>query len=139
MSLLKELNSVLETVVYAQFGKKQPEKQFVSMVDAFGTSTEKEVAAAGIKFIEKPDYWEELDHRTITELDIKRLEQSLGHKFSVYSGQDLYGSDYRPKGPLASVRNLPKDDIAIVEFEEAKYLVNFRHAKSYIRTWLKIE
>lgn len=117
----------------------------MSMLSVFGS---KELAAldeAGIKITEKPDYWEDFEgdgfavKKNIHEVKLKKAEKTIGGKFKVYSGKEIYGGDFKPKGPQASVKEMPKEQMFIVKFADGtQYLCDQTGAKSYIRFWQKI-
>ena len=126
--------------VTVDMGKATP----VSMVDAFGSRAMKALNAHGISLAEKPSYWEELNdsrgkYRPLTRLDIKRIEKDLGDKIRTVDAKDVYGTNTKPKSPLARYAVKPTDDLLIVQFDGGSYLIDTTQAETYARMWAKIE
>lgn len=117
----------------------------VSLLSAFGGHTLQVLHDAGIRLMEKPNYWEDLDekegkYRPLSQFDIKRAEKELGEKFKEVDGKDIYGYSSKPNGPLANYATKPKDDIMIVKFSDGtRYLIDTTQANTYARMWAKIE
>ena len=116
----------------------------ISMMQAFGSAEMNALHDAGIKLTEKPSYWEDFEgdgyavKRNIHELALKKAEKAIGSKLAVHHAKDVYGTG-NPKGPLVTVKNMPKESMCIIEMENGdRYLVDTTQASSYIRMWQKI-
>jgi hypothetical protein len=123
---------------------KNMRKGNITMKQAFGSDEENALDKVGIDFVEKPNSWKELDENPISRAQLKKAEQALGEKIKYYQGDEIYDVDGRPKGPLVSFANKPKEAVCIVSFydegedETYDYLIDTTQAKSYARMWRKI-
>lgn len=132
---------VTEGKVY-QFPDKMPKKEKVSLDFARYDEYDEYDAAkkVGIRFAEKPDYFEYLDSdwKAVTALDIKKLEKMIGRKLKIYPENKLFG---RPtKGTSESLANKPTEQTYIVRRNNGKYyLANAAFANTYIRMWAPIQ
>lgn len=119
----------------------------ISMMQAFGSKEMNILHDVGIKLSEKP-YWEDFEEggwaekRNINDLTLKKAEKALGRKFQVLTGKEVYGTDQKPKGALASVKNKDTSTLPnmfIITFNDGtRYLVDSTQADTYIRMWQKI-
>jgi hypothetical protein len=119
---------------------KEPET--IPLHKVFGSHQYGILHDAGIKFIEKPSYWEDMDHERVTSHEqLAKAEKELakhGYKLKTYTSKELWG--YDPKGPLKSPIEMPKEDTFIVKMENGKrYLVDRTGAQTYFRMWSKIK
>ena len=112
----------------------------------FGSSEQLAMDKAGILMTEKPSYWSDFEgsgyaaKKNLNDLTLKNVEKILGRKIPVYTGMQIYGSDVKPRGPLATAKLVPDDSFIIVKFEDGtKYLAYTQEANTYIRTWQKID
>lgn len=114
----------------------------ISMLDAFAP-TLGALSKLGLKVMEKPSYWEDLDkeqesYKPWTELGVKRAEKELGVKFKHVKSETLLPHG-KKKGPMQNMTP-PDWDQAIVEFPDGtKYFADSTQARSYIRMWAKIQ
>jgi hypothetical protein len=114
----------------------------ISMLDAFAP-TLGALSKLGLKVMEKPSYWEDLDakrenYKPWTELELRRAEKELGGKFPRVKSETLLPHG-KKKGPMQDMTK-PDWDQAIVEFPDGtKYFADSTQARSYIRMWAKIE
>jgi hypothetical protein len=112
----------------------------------FGSSEQLALDDVGISLTEKPSYWDDFEgsgyaaKRNLNDLSLKRIEKVLGRKIPIMTGEEIYGTSVKPRGPLASVKNMPDDSFVIIKFDDgSKYLAYTREANTYIRTWQKID
>lgn len=130
-------------IVSFKTGKKvTPEP--ISIRQAFGSEMANSIEDLGVRFAEKPSYWEDLEgngpyaDRAVDELGLKRIQKQLGYRLNTYTTADIYGSD--PRGPMTSVRHMPEESVFIIEFSNGKrYLCNKDGARTYIRNWTAIK
>ncbi len=130
-------------VVSFNTGKKvTPEP--ISMRQAFGSEMANSVEDLGVRFAEKPSYWEDLEgngpyaDRAVDELGLQRLQKQLGYRLNTYTTIDIYGSE--PRSPMSDVRNMPEESVFIIKFRDGRrYLCNRDGARSYIRHWTAIK
>jgi hypothetical protein len=109
----------------------------ISMMQAFGSKEENALADNGIKFREKPGYWEELDDKPISEIALKKAEKIIG-KIKEYTAKEVYGSDF-VKGPQATCNKMPAENVVVIKFDDGrKYLADTTQANTYIRMWVKV-
>jgi hypothetical protein len=139
LALAKEL-----VKVYNNGGKSDSGIKPISMLQAFGSKEMNILHDAGIKLTEKPTYWEDFEgdgfaaKRNIHDLALKKAEKALGHKFKVYSAEDVYGTG-SPKGPLVSFKKKPEENMCIIKLGNGdRYLVDTTQGSVYIRMWQKI-
>lgn len=124
-------------------GEAPDSLQPVSAFDAFASGSEKAIKDIA-RLYEKPSGWAELDkpsqgYKPLTDFDIKRAEKALGHKLKIYSAVEIFGTNARPKGPLVDLKKKPNEQMCIIEFTDAKYLVDTSAANTYIRMWARIK
>ena len=139
-------------VINVNFGKSKdddknsdaPAAKKMSLLKSFGSEEMQDADDVGVKLTEKPSYWEDFDadgfaaKRNINELKLKRLEKTVG-KLKEYSGKEIYGSDMKPRGPQATVKKMPSENMFIVHFSDGtRYVADQRGARTYIRNWQKI-
>lgn len=134
----------LHEVVIDMKTRKPVEVKQITLLQAFGSKELNVLNDAGIKLAEKPSYWEDFEEDGYAAkkyvhpaFSIARAEKALGGKFKVYTGKELYGVD-KPKGPLATVKNMPDEMMFIVDFGDSKFLADTSGAGTYIRNWAKI-
>lgn len=115
----------------------------VSMMQAFGSPELAALDEAGVKLTEKPSSWEAFEEgeyaaeRNIHQVKLKRIEKILG-KLPTYTAKEIFGSDMKPRGPLANA-TFPAERMFIVAFnDDTRYLVDTTGANTYIRFWQKI-
>lgn len=129
---------VAEGKVY-QFPDKLPKKEYLPL--DFGGGDEYDAAKkVGIKFIEKPDYFEYLDSdgKAVTALDIKKLEKMIGRKLKIYPENKLFGKPV--SGTSGTLAHKPAEDTYVVRRNNGKYyLANGAFASTYIRMWAPIQ
>jgi len=137
-----KFHSFMDKVTGAD-GPKMGQK--MSIMDAFGSKEYNLLKKMGIRFMEKPSYWEDLnkpqgDHyKPITEAELDKAEKAIGMPFKIYTADKIFGSGSKPRGPLADA-DLPPEPVCIVHFKDGtKYLVDTTQANTYIRFWAKIE
>jgi len=125
-------------------GKASTTIKPLSMLQAFGSREMAAADEAGIKLTEKPSYWDDFEgdgyavKNNLDEVKLKRLEKTVG-KLKTYSGKDIYGTDTKPRGPLAKVAKMPDEDMFIVKFDDgSRYVADQTGANTYIRMWQKI-
>jgi len=126
-------------VVSFQTGKKvTPEP--ISIRQAFGSEMANSVEDLGVRFAEKPSYWEDFEgsgayaDNAVDEVKLMGIQNKLGYRLNTYTTADIYGSD--PKSPQSSVKNMPEESVFIVKFSNGKrYLCNKDGARTYIRNW----
>lgn len=132
---------------YNKGGKTDSGLKPITLMQAFGSKEMNLLNDAGIKFTEKPTYWEDFEgegyaaKRNIHQVALKKAEKVLG-KIPVLTGKEVFGYSQKPKGPLVSTKVQPKDmpPVAIIMFDDGtKYLVDTTQANSYIRMWQKID
>lgn len=110
----------------------------MSLLQAFGSPEINIAHDLGIKFIEKPSYFEDIDQEDqVNELQLRRLKNEL-HKAGValktYDSSEIWGAD--PRGPLQTAKHMPEDRMAIVKMKSGKrYLIDTTGANTYIRMW----
>lgn len=138
LELMREL-----VKVYNNGGKSDIDIKPISMMQAFGSAEENALSDAGIKFCEKPSYWEDFEEGghaakyNISEIKLKKAEKVLGG-IKQYSAKEVYGTDM-PRTPLLSVQSMPKENVCIIKFGNGdRYLVDTTQARTYIRMWAKI-
>ena len=120
------------------------------LMSHFGSAEYNKLRDMGIRFMEKPSYWSDLDHemqgyKPLTDKQVEKAERALGVPFKIYTQDKLFtgkkSSNEEAKNgvmPLADA-NLPKEPIFIVHFKDgSRYLVDGTQANSYIRMWAKI-
>ena len=128
--------------VYNSGGYSDTKLTPMSMVDAFGSPEMKALHSEKIHFAEKPSYWNDFENDgfaakyTIHEIQLKKIEKTIG-KLKEYTGEQVYGTD-SPRGPLVSVKNMPKENMCILKLSTGRYLVDTTQANTYIRMWAKI-
>jgi hypothetical protein len=117
-----------------------------SLLSAFGSVPLNILHDAGIHFLEKPNYWEDLErasekYHPLSEIELKKVKNLLakaGIKLKEYSAKDLW--DKEPRGPLVKPLNSPQDTIFIVKLDNGnRYLVDKSGATSYFRMWALIK
>lgn len=122
---------------------EKPEK--ISMLQAFGSHAMNVLHDAGINFVEKPDYWEDLDkpsgnYKPLHEVAFKKVEKELAKidvKLKTYTSKELWGRD--PKHPLESPKEMPSEQVFVVKLANGnRYLADKTGARTYIRMWAKI-
>jgi hypothetical protein len=133
---------------YNAGGKAGTGIQQISMTKAFGSEQLGVLDDAGIKLVEKPFYWEDVDqanaqekYKPITEVMFKKVQRELkksGHELKVYSGKEIFGSDKRPEHCQVHAK-FPKEPMFVVQFSDSKYLCDTTGARSYIRNWALIK
>lgn len=130
---------------YNSGGKGGTGLQPISMMQAFGSAVMNILHDVGIHFMEKPDYFETLEHpegkyKPLNDVTFKKVEKELkktGIELKTYSSKEVYGAD--PRGPQVSCRNKPEDKVCIIKMENGKrYLVDTTQANTYIRMWILI-
>lgn len=139
-----KITEILESNVYSLKTGKQIVPQQVTAKQAFGNSIANEIENLGVTFVEKPDYWEDLQSdydsaRPVDQLTLRRITKFLNQRgldLNTYSARDIYGST--PRGPTAQVLNMPEETVFIVDVNGQRFLVNRHGAKSYIRNWAAI-
>lgn len=112
----------------------------ISMIDAFGSVEMSKLNKIGIKFQEKPSYFEDFKNSKyrLSDLDLKKAERELGVKFKVYDAVDIFGG-VEPRYPLARVSKMPDENVCIVKFKNGnRALVDTTQANTYIRMWSPI-
>lgn len=127
----------------------------MSMMQAFGSDEYNKLHEIGIRFYEKPDYWEDLDssspsgkYKPLTQAQIDKAEKALGVPFKVYTQDKVFGSG-QGKSKTSSAKDgwAPMSDakkqeepIYIVHMKDGtRYLVDGTQANTYIRLWAKIK
>jgi hypothetical protein len=130
-------------VVSLKTGKKVV-PQAVSIRQAFGSEMANSIEDMGVRFAEKPSYWEDLEDggaygdRAVNEVKLMGIQKQLGHRLNTYTTADIYGSD--PKSPQSNVKNMPEESVFIVQFKNGKrYLCNKDGSRTYIRNWTAIK
>lgn len=138
LGLMREL-----VKVYNNGGKSDIDIKPITMMQAFGSAEENALNDSGIKFYEKPNYWEDFEGNgyaakyNISEIKLKKAEKVLGG-IKQYSAKEVYGTDM-PRSPLVSVQSMPKENVCIIKFGNGdRYLVDTTQASTYIRMWAKI-
>lgn len=118
----------------------------VSLLSAFGGDELQTLHDLGLKTLEKPGYWEDLDkedkygYRPWKEIDVRRAEKTLGKKFPRIDAAEIFGSNEKSKGPLKSYTKKPAWDHCIIKFsDDTSYFIDTTQASSYARMWAKIE
>jgi hypothetical protein len=131
-----------ENNVYSLKTGKQVKPEKVSMKQAFGHPIANSIEDLGVKFEEKPDYWEDL--RDVTPVDdlvlrkVSKFLQSEGQELNTYTAKQIFGKD-DPYGPTSRTVFIPDEIIFIVNVPEfGKFLANKHGAQSYIRNWAPI-
>ena len=131
---------ILESNVYSLRTGKQVTPEPISMKQAFGHPIANDIEDLGIKFVEKPDYWEDLDRAApVDHLTLRKAANFLrnqGMELVTYPAATIYGTT--PRGPTASVRNMPEEVVFIVDVNGKKFLANRHGARTYIRNWAPI-
>jgi hypothetical protein len=131
---------IIESNVYSLKTGKQVTPVAVSMKQAFGHPIANDIEDLGVHFIEKPDYWEDLDSEpAVDNLVMRKVAnylQQRGLELKTYSAQQLYGK--MPGGPTATVIHMPEETIFVVDVQGHKFLANRHGANTYIRNWTKI-
>lgn len=125
-------------------GKASTSIKPMSMLQAFGSTDMIAADAAGVQLTEKPSYWEDFEgdgyaaKRNLTDLTLKKLENAVG-KLKVYAGKDIYGISGKPRGPQATVKEMPAETMFVVAFSDGtRYVADQTGARTYIRNWQKI-
>lgn len=135
-----KIAEITESNVYSLKTGKQISPEPVSMKQAFGHPIANNIENIGIHFIEKPDYWEDLDHaESVDNLKLRKVANYLhseGLELKTYTAAQLYGTT--PRGPTAQIRSMPEETVFIVDVNGKKFLANRHGAKSYIRNWAPI-
>lgn len=125
---------------YNSGGKAGTGIEKISLLKAFGSDEINILHDAGIHFVEKPDYWEDLDKKPISEPTLKKAEKELakhGVALKTYTSVQIWGRD--PKGPTSKFVNQPEETCFIVKLKNGqRYLVDRTGANTYIRMWVKI-
>lgn len=114
----------------------------LSLTQAFGSKGLNLIEDIGIKLIEKPSYFENIQRNAqIKPGQLKELKSLLDLK--IYSDVEIFGKkvddteedDYNI-GPQSDAK-MPKESTFIVEFSptDNQYLVDTTGARSYIRNW----
>lgn len=131
---------ILESNVYSLKTGKQVVPQAISMKQAFGHPVANDIEDLGIHFVEKPDYWEDLDRaKPVDNLKLRKASnylQNQGLNLTTYTAQQLFGTP-APRSPVANAK-LPEEVVFIVDVGGKRYLVNSHGARSYIRNWAPI-
>jgi len=152
-----------DNVTKGDFGAKggpKPQMQNakkISMAQAFGSEAYNILADAGIKFHEKPSYWQDLESKAIGEIGQKKVENLLkqaGVGLEEYAAWEIYSIDpdsqyAHIKGPLQTVENMPDPKVFVIydlpykgsegEIKVGTFLVDRQGASSYIRFWRQIK
>jgi hypothetical protein len=128
--------------VYSFKSGKQVTPEPISMKQAFGHPQANKAEELGVKFVEKPDYWEDLaDVKPVDNLTlqkVKRYLQSGGESLNTYSAREIFGKD-NPYGPTSKTVFIPEETMFIVMVPEfGKFLANKHGAQSYIRNWAPV-
>lgn len=128
--------------VYSFKSGKQVTPELISMKQAFGHPQANKAEELGVKFVEKPDYWEDLaDVKPVDNLTlqkVKRYLQSEGESLNTYSAREIFGTD-SPRGPTSRTVFIPEETMFIVIVPEfGKFLANKHGARSYIRNWAPV-
>jgi len=159
----KEFIAEDDNVTKGDFGAKggpKPQMQNakkISMAQAFGSSGYNVLADAGIKLVEKPSYWADLERKPIGEVTfqkVKQLFQKSGIELPEVDAWEVYpldpdGGYAVVKGPLASIESVPLKGVFVIrglpyknentgERIEGDFLVDSQGASAYIRFWRKI-
>lgn len=137
-------------VIQGNFGKKKEERADkgtkISALQAFGSHEMNILHDAGIHFLEKPDYWEDLDrkedkYQPISEIIFKKVEKELakrGYKLVTLKAEDVYGIE--PKRPTSAYVKKPQEQCYVLEFSNGKrYLCDRTGANTYTRMWALIK
>jgi len=123
-------------------GKASTTLKPLSLLAAFGTHGINVLNDLGIKLMEKPDYWEDLEEGgygwkyAVDDLKLKKAEKALGG-LPTYTDLELFGK--HPRGPLATLKMQPPETTFIVKLSDGRrFLVDRTGASSYIRMWAPI-
>lgn len=125
----------------------------VTIAQAFGSKEYNMLHDLGIRFYEKPSYWDDLDrvaqsYKPLTSAQVEKAEKAIGVPFKIYTQDKVFGSgqgkskdkDSKDGFWPMSDANMQKEPIYIVHMKDgSKYLVDGTMANSYIRMWAKIE
>lgn len=129
---------------YNSGGKGGTGLKRISLTKAFGSHPLNALEDAGIKLLEKPGVWADLErdnkYRPLSELEFKKAKNALadaGYKLKTYTDEELWGGT--PKGPLVSPKKMPKEECIVVKLSDGReYLVDNTGASTYFRNWRKI-
>jgi len=129
----------------------------ISMAQAFGSSGYNVLNDAGIKLVEKPSYWADLERDPIGEVvfqKVKQLFQKSGVELPEVDAWEVYpldpdGGYAVVRGPQSSIENVPLKGVFVIrglpyknentgERIEGDFLVDSQGASAYIRFWRKI-
>jgi len=127
-----------------------------SIAQAFGSEGYNILIDNGIKLIEKPSYWSDLERKPIGEVTlqkIKKLFQQHGLDLPSFEAWEIYAIDPdNPNsvvpGPLSSIENMPLKGVFIIRdlpykddegnIKIGNFIVDSQGANRYIRFWRKI-
>lgn len=148
--LLKEADAGFEKMMKNVIKNPKAGKHEVSMRQAFGSEEDNFLGTRGINFMEKPDYWGDLDHaegdyKPIKAAALEKAEQAMGTPFKIYTQDKIFtgrlSKDKESKDGYMpqSDAKLPKENVFIVHMKDGtRYLADGTQARSYIRMWAKI-
>ena len=112
-----KISEITESNIYSLKTGRQVTPEPVSMKQAFGHPIANSIEDLGAKFVEKPDYWEDLDSAPgVDQLSVRRISNYLhqqGLDLTTYSARDIYGAT--PNGPTAKVRHMPEETVFVVD------------------------
>jgi hypothetical protein len=124
---------------------KTPSDGPTTIMAATGSDEYNAITKLGVKFIEKPESWSEVDKHPITESTLEKCEEAIGTPFKIYTQDKIFfgkrSTDPKSKDgywPLSNA-HLPREPMFIVHMKDrSRYLVESTQAKNYIRLWVRI-
>lgn len=124
----------------------EPEQKIpMTLMQAFGSLAMNILHDAGINFLEKPGYFEELErpdgkYRPLNEVTFKKVMNTFRDAnihIPVYSSDQIWGGD--PPWPQKKYINKPNDETILVRFNNGKtYLIDTTQAQTYARMWILV-
>lgn len=116
----------------------------ISMMQAFGSHELNIAHDIGIKLIEKPHDWDEIEDKQYSEKDWVKLNAEMkkfGYKLKEYSFDEIYnvkvddGIAQMPRSPHVSVKKMPEEHMFFITTPGLTFLCDRTGAESYIRFW----